>query len=88
MPVASGPLRPLPSARYGETMTDTNTAFSQADKDGNGEIDLLEFRELVAALGLELGVAEAEELFDSIDVDEEGTIDYEEFQDWWTSRER
>ena len=67
-------------------MTDTNTAFSQADKDGNGEIDLLEFRELVAALGLELGVAEAEKLFDIIDVDEEGTIDYEEFQDWWTSR--
>lgn len=45
-------------------------------------------RELVAALGLELDRAQAEALFDSIDTDEEGTIDYEEFQTWWTSREK
>jgi Ca2+-binding EF-hand superfamily protein len=38
-------------------------------------------------LGLELDRAAAEALFDSIDTDEEGTIDYEEFQAWWTSRE-
>ena len=68
-------------------MTNTHTAFAEYDKDGNGEIDLLEFRELVAALGLDLDPAAAEELFDSIDEDEEGTIDYEEFQAWWTSRE-
>ncbi|MCB9660941.1 MAG: EF-hand domain-containing protein [Polyangiales bacterium] len=69
-------------------MTDTFSAFGEYDKDGNGEIDLLEFRELVAALGLELDRAQAEALFDSIDTDEEGTIDYEEFQTWWTSREK
>ncbi len=68
-------------------MTNTHTAFAEYDKDGNGEIDLLEFRELVAALGLDLDPAAAEKLFDSIDEDEEGTIDYEEFQAWWTSRE-
>ena len=67
-------------------MTDTFSAFGEFDKDGNGAIDLLEFRELVAALGLEVERAEAEALFDSIDSDEEGTIDYEEFQEWWTSR--
>ena len=67
-------------------MTNTHTAFAEYDKDGNGEIDLLEFRELVAALGLDLDPAAAEKLFDSIDEDEEGTIDYEEFQAWWTSR--
>ena len=68
-------------------MTDTHSAFGEFDKDGNGEIDLPEFRELVASLGLELDRAAAEALFDSIDTDEEGTIDYEEFQAWWTSRE-
>lgn len=67
-------------------MTDTFSAFGEFDKDGNGEIDLLEFRELVASLGLEFERAECEALFDSIDVDEEGTIDYEEFQAWWTAR--
>lgn len=65
-------------------MRDVSEFFRQVDKDGNGCIDLIEFRELLAALGLDLEPAEAERRFDAIDVDENGLIEAEEFATWWT----
>lgn len=66
-------------------MQDVKSAFEEFDEDGNGQIDLAEFRELVERLGVELEPAEAEELFDTIDVDETGLIDFAEFEAWWTT---
>jgi len=66
-------------------MQDVKSAFEEFDEDGNGQIDLTEFRELVERLGVELEPAEAEELFDTIDVDETGLIDFAEFEAWWTT---
>ena len=66
-------------------MADVKSAFDEFDGDGNGHIDLAEFRELVESLGVALETAEAEELFDTIDVDETGLIDFTEFEAWWTS---
>lgn len=61
--------------------------FDYFDTDNNGEIDLVEFRKLVHALGLELDRHEAEERFDGIDQDENGLIDFAEFSAWWAERD-
>jgi len=58
--------------------------FEDHDRDGNGEIDLEEFRAVVASLGMEIDDGEAERLFDSIDEDESGRIGYDEFYAWWS----
>lgn len=70
-----------PPPRY--DMTDIRKAFQDFDQDGNGKIDLVEFRTLVENLGMKLDRAEAEQLFDSIDEDETGLIDFEEFEVWY-----
>ena len=67
-------------------MGDVRETFDKYDKDGNGKIDLQEFRELLAELGETAGPAEIESLFDEIDDDETGLIDYEEFEAWWSER--
>ena len=46
---------------------DIRESFDRFDKDGNGMIDLIEFRDLLEAIGADLGRAEAEAVFDTID---------------------
>lgn len=67
-------------------MEDLRARFDTYDKDGNGKIDLPEFRALLAELGEKLEPAEAETLFDNIDDDETGMVDFEEFEAWWSHR--
>jgi Ca2+-binding EF-hand superfamily protein len=67
-------------------MTDIKAAFDEHDEDGNGKIDLIEFRAIALKLGLDLGRSEAEALFDEVDADETGFIDYEEFAKWYAAR--
>ncbi len=62
------------------------SAFNKADGDGNGQIDLVEFRTLLDELGQEMSAADAEAKFDAIDVDENGMIDFDEFSGWWSSK--
>jgi calmodulin len=57
--------------------------YNRFDADGNGRIDLAEFRALLTELGAELDAAGIEVAFDTIDVDENGFIDYGEFSQWW-----
>jgi Ca2+-binding EF-hand superfamily protein len=59
--------------------------FDRFDIDGNGQIDLGEFRKLLDDLGSELERSGVEVAFDAIDVDENGLIDFEEFALWWES---
>lgn len=65
---------------------DVREAFEQTDEDGNGKIDLPEFRKLLESLGSKLDPAKAETLFDVIDGNEDGLIGYPEFEAWWTER--
>jgi Ca2+-binding EF-hand superfamily protein len=69
-----------------DKMLEIRESFDRFDKDGNGMIDLIEFRDLLEAIGYDLGRAEAEAAFDEIDSDENGLIDYDEFSKWWRSR--
>lgn len=65
---------------------DVREAFDQTDKDGNGQIDLIEFRKLLENLGSSLDTAKAEQLFDIIDGDEDGLIAFPEFEAWYSER--
>ena len=65
---------------------DAREAFDKHDEDGNGQIDLMEFRKIVAELGLDLDAAGAEAAFDEIDNDETGLVDFDEFKAWWDAR--
>ena len=58
-------------------------SFDRFDEDGNGKIDLIEFRKLLEEMESGLGRAEAEAAFDSIDRDETGLVDFDEFFAWW-----
>ena len=67
---------------------DVREAFEQVDKDGNGSIDLIEFRRLMRSLGDTHAPAEVEAFFDTIDASEDGLIALEEFSEWWASEPR
>ena len=52
--------------------------FREWDDDGNGALDKKEMRKAIAALGYDVPRREVDGLFDSIDVDSSGYIEYEE----------
>jgi len=54
-------------------------AFRIADDDGNRTLSFDEFREGIRQFGVMFDNKEARELFDDIDVDHSGQLDYEEF---------
>ena len=67
-------------------MDDIRKRFDDVDKDGNGKIDLIEFRALLSELEPELDAGGVEAGFDDIDADESGLIDFDEFSKWWSAR--
>ena len=60
--------------------------FDKFDGDDNHAIDREEFGQFMAAIGKKLSTAELDEGFAQIDVDGSGTIEFDEFVDWWESR--
>lgn len=57
--------------------------FGFFDRDGNGQIDLAEFIELLTVLSPKTKVKSVEEGFKLIDKNEDGFIDFDEFLAWW-----
>lgn len=57
--------------------------FSFFDRDGNGQIDLTEFIELLTVLSPKTKASHVEEGFKLIDGNNDGYIDFEEFLAWW-----
>lgn len=57
--------------------------FDHFDRDGNGQIDLDEFRQLLAAMRADTSDAEAELGFSELDRDGNGTIDFDELVAWF-----
>lgn len=60
--------------------------FKHFDTDGNGHIDRVEFRALMAALDADMEPEEADIGFEIIDEDGNGTIEFTEFARWWNDR--
>ena len=53
--------------------------FREADADGNGVLDVKEFKECIRGLDLDLSDAEINQLRRIADYNDDGEIDYEEF---------
>merc|ERR1740130_111901 len=60
--------------------------FQEADTDGSGNIDAAELKVLGNALGLKWTRHEAKEVLADLDKDNNGSIDFEEFFDWFCSQ--
>lgn len=57
--------------------------FNFFDRDGNGQIDLTEFIELLTVISPKTKASHVEEGFRLIDSNDDGFIDFDEFLDWW-----
>ncbi|TNV75823.1 hypothetical protein FGO68_gene5355 [Halteria grandinella] len=61
-------------------------AFRLFDKDGSGNIDFYELRDAMRALGLNMSKEEVKKLMNSIDTDNNGYIDEDEFRQLMTQK--
>ena len=59
--------------------------FRKYDADGGGTLDMEELSVLLKELKVPMTEEELEKLFDELDEDGEGGIDFEEFYEWFTS---
>jgi calmodulin/calcium-binding protein CML/plastin-2 len=57
--------------------------FSFFDRDGNGQIDLPEFIELLTVISPKTKASHVQEGFKLIDSNDDGYIDFDEFLEWW-----
>jgi len=62
-----------------EEMNEFREIFNLVDADGSGEISREELGDLIATLGLKASQEELDRMIDEIDVDGDGTINFEEF---------
>jgi Ca2+-binding EF-hand superfamily protein len=53
------------------------------DRDGDGYIELGEFRQILDELGAGYTDSQVLSAFDSLDADHNGRIDFAEFGEWW-----
>ena len=61
--------------------------FAHFDGDDDGRIDRGEFKRLMDALCADMPDEELDVGFDSIDADDTGGIDFDEFMIWWRNAE-
>ena len=71
-----------------ETLTEQQQAeirseFEFFDRDGNGQIDITEFIELLTVLAPKTKASHVDEGFKLIDNNGDGFIDFTEFLQWW-----
>ena len=66
-----------------EKIEEARKEFTFFDKDGNGQIDLAEFVELLTILSPKTKASRVQEGFKLIDSNDDGFIDFDEFLEWW-----
>ena len=57
--------------------------YQSYDQNGDGQLELLEFGQLLDALGAGYESAQVRSAFESLDADHNGSIDFAEFARWW-----
>jgi len=62
--------------------------FSHFDTDCSGALDRKEFRAMAATMDLHMDDKEIDNLFTVVDLDKNGTIEFEEFYDWLINTKR
>jgi len=60
--------------------------FEMIDKDKSGYIDIEEMHLLLAALDKEVPASKIEGIMKKLDSSGDGTLDFNEFKDWWLSQ--
>ncbi len=66
-----------------EDISEIKDHYDFFDKNGNGSIDLNEFKQLLKVLAPASTNDNAERGFATIDTDNNDLIDFDEFLDWW-----
>lgn len=61
--------------------------FAQNDLDGDGGLNVQQFRKLTVSLGLDMTRRETEAAFNHMKKTSSEKLSYEEFHEWWTSTE-
>jgi Ca2+-binding EF-hand superfamily protein len=61
-------------------------AFYLFDTDHSGEIDVVEFQALAQKCGFKMSLAECGKVICEVDKNANGTIDIDEFTDWWKAQ--
>ncbi|GMF13550.1 unnamed protein product [Phytophthora lilii] len=79
-PVSGNPLGFSPS-----TLLGPRDAFELFDEDGTGQIDELEFADVLEYFGMDVSDEKQEKIFKKYDRDKSGYIDYREFRSMWVS---
>lgn len=59
--------------------------FDHFDHDKSGYIDLKELKDVAKELGVDMPLAEAELLYNELDINKDGKISLPEFTEWWKS---
>lgn len=66
-----------------EKIAKVRKEFEYFDSDNSGALDLKEFRELFRVIAPDSSLKESDEAFRTIDDDESGLIEFDEFLEWW-----
>jgi Ca2+-binding EF-hand superfamily protein len=66
-------------------ISESRKAFDACDINGDGFIDLAEFRALLEELDGDVSSAECQLNFEIADTEEDGYIGFKEFVVWWTN---
>ena len=69
-----------------EDLEELRESFDYNDANGDGRIELDEFIAMLAALDADVSEREAGIGFKSVDRDRDGSIDFDEFAEWWNER--
>jgi len=73
------------SAEYHNDFTDEEiqAIYSKLDVNGDNQVTIMEFGELLETLGKDLSMEDIAEAFRLLDTDGSGFIEFEEFLSWW-----
>jgi len=74
--------------REDKRMKELKSAFDQADKDGDGKLDMNEWFEVLKEIGAEVSRDEVETLFNERDRDRDGSLSFQEFMGQETQMEK
>eukprot|EP00854_Cymbomonas_tetramitiformis_P012228 gene12228-14439_t len=82
--IGKKPMPPKPVELDPDEVLDVEAMWRRWDKDGNGELDAQEFKDVLFELGVgHTNPLEIKQLYEQVDTDGSGLISLDEFKAWW-----